>query len=182
MGWEMWEQLGRRAPSAVVTPCGNGGIVLGLSRAFEALVSGGLIESVPRIVAVQSQAFDAVADAMAHGLREPEPRSQGRTLAEGIACELPVRGGQVLAALRASGGTAITVTEARITAAAVSLASSGIYVEPTAAVGIAAVTELRARGSDAVLGDSPVVVLTGSGLKSGRAMADLRSPDWWPAE
>jgi hypothetical protein len=33
-----------------------------------------------------------------------------------------------------------------------------------------------------VLGDSPVVVLTGSGLKSGRAMADLRSPDWWPAE
>jgi threonine synthase len=182
MGWEMWEQLGRQAPSAVVTPCGNGGIVLGLSRAFEALVNGGLIKAVPRIVAVQSQAFDAVADAIARGLHEPEPRSRGQTIAEGIACELPVRGGQVLAALRASGGIAIAVTEAQITAAAVSLASSGIYVEPTAAVGIAAVTELRARGSDAVLGDSPVVVLTGSGLKSGRAVADLRSPDWWPAK
>lgn len=180
MGWEIWEQLGRTAPSAVLTPCGNGGIVLGLSRAFDALVSGGLIEAAPRIVAVQSQSFDSVADAMARGLQEPQPRSHGSTIAEGIACELPVRGRQVLTALRASGGLAIAVSETQIKAAVLSLASSGIYVEPTAAMGLAGVAELRARGSDAILGDDPVVVLTGSGLKSGRTVADLRSSDWWP--
>ncbi|MGH7721955.1 MAG: pyridoxal-phosphate dependent enzyme [Candidatus Dormibacteria bacterium] len=181
MGWEMWEQLGRRAPSAVVTPCGNGGIVLGLSRAFQALVEGGLLAAVPRIVAVQSQAFDAVARAMTDELPAPRARSHGQTIAEGIACELPVRGRQLLAALRRSGGVAIAVTDSQIRDAVLGLASSGIYVEPTAAVGLAGVAELRARGSGAVLGADPVVVLTGSGLKSGRAVADLRNPGWWPS-
>jgi threonine synthase len=180
VGWEIWEQLGRRVPSSILAPCGNGGIILGLSRAFDALVRGGLIEAAPRIVAVQSEAFDSIADAMERGLQEPQPRSHGHTLAEGIACELPVRGPQVLAALRASEGLAIAVTEAQIRDAVLSLASSGVYVEPTAAVGLAGVTELRARGLDAMLGDDPVVVLTGSGLKSGRTVADLGSPDWWP--
>ena len=53
----------------------------------------------------QASAFDSVAHAFASGLAEPVPRWAGHaTLAEGIACELPVRGRQVLAAIRSSSG------------------------------------------------------------------------------
>lgn len=182
MAFEIWEQLGGRVPSAVLAPCGNGGIVLGLSAGFDALRRGGLIERPPRLLAVQSAVFGAVADAFARGLDVPELQSLGtRTIAEGIACELPVRGAQVLAAIRRSDGLAITVSEQEIIDAALRLASSGFYAEPTGAVGYAGLGKLRAgRGGDAVLGDTPVVVLSGSGLKSGRTLADLRDPGWWP--
>ena len=35
--WETWEQLGRRAPDAVATPVGHGGLFLGFYRGFQAL-------------------------------------------------------------------------------------------------------------------------------------------------
>lgn len=182
MAFEIWEQLGGRAPSAVLAPCGNGGIVLGLATGFDALLRGGLIERLPRLVAVQSAAFASVADALARGLDEPERLSAGSgTIAEGIACELPVRGAQVLAAIRASDGAAITVTDQEITDAALRLAASGFYAEPTGAVGYAGLQALRGKGgTSAMLGESPVVIVSGSGLKSGRALADLRDPSWWP--
>jgi threonine synthase len=180
VAFELWEQLGSRAPSTVLVPCGNGGIVLGLARGFDALLRGGLIPALPRIVAVQSAAYDSVAHAFADRLAEPVPRSGGSsTLAEGIACELPVRGGQVMQAIRDANGSALAVSEARIIEATLALASAGIYVEPTGAVGLAGLLELRASGAAADLGDSVVVILSGSGLKSGRTIADLRSPDWW---
>jgi threonine synthase len=180
---EIWEQLGGRAPSAVLAPCGNGGIVLGLATGFDALLRGGLIERLPRLVAVQSAAFGSVADALARGLDQPERLSAGAgTIAEGIACELPVRGAQVLAAIRASDGAAITVTDQEITDAALALAAGGFYAEPTGAVGYAGLRALRGKdGTSALLGESPVVIISGSGLKSGRALADLRDPSWWPA-
>jgi threonine synthase len=180
MAFELWEQLGRRSPSSVFAPCGNGGIILGLFRGFDALRRGGLIDTLPRLIAVQSAAFDSVADAMSHGLAAPEPRGRGRaTLAEGIACELPARGRQLLDAIRSSAGSAVTVSEAEIKDAALRLADSGCYVEPTAAVGFAGMMRLG-EGGDERAGDSPVVILSGSGLKSGSKLADLRSPGWWP--
>jgi threonine synthase len=142
---------------------------------------GGLVDGLPQLIAVQSSAFDSVADAIAHGLTEPEPRARGgATIAEGIACELPVRGRQVLDAIRSSAGSALAVSEAEIEAAALRLASSGFYVEPTAAAGYAGLTRLRDRGEDDQVGDTPVVILSGIGLKSGSTVADLRSPGWWP--
>jgi threonine synthase len=183
VAFELWEQLGRRAPSAILAPCGNGGIILGLSRGFDALQRGGLVATVPRLVAVQSAAFDSIAYAMAHGLETPTQRADGSTtVAEGIAAELPVRGRQVLDAIRTSGGTAIVVSEARIVEATLLLASAGVYVEPTAAVGLAGLLDLRAQTDQSLLGDTPVVILSGTGLKAGRRIADLRDPDWWPVD
>ncbi len=179
MAFELWEQLGGRTPSSVLAPCGNGGVILGLFQGFDALRRGGLAD-MPRLIAVQSTAFDSVAAAMAGGLDEPEPRASGLpTIAEGIACELPVRGRQVLAAIRGAAGLAIAVDEAAIKDAAVRLASSGFYAEPTGAVGLAGLRTLRERARDDVVGPSPVVILTGFGLKAGRQIADLRDPGWW---
>ena len=181
VAFELWEQLGRRAPSSVLAPCGNGGIILGLYRGFDALVRGGLVERLPRLIAVQAAAYDSVVNAIANGLAEPVARWSGyATLAEGIACELPVRGRQLLEAIRSSSGTAIAVSEAEIKDAALRLADSGFYVEATAAVGFAGLKRLRDHGADGQLGEGPVVILSGIGLKSGSLLADLRSPGWWP--
>jgi threonine synthase len=181
VAFELWEQLGQTCPTSVLAPCGNGGIVIGLFRGFDALLRGGLIDTLPPLIAVQSSAFDAISDAVSRGLAEPTSRSSGQaTIAEGIATELPVRGRQLLDAIRSSGGTAITVSDPEITDAALQLASSGIYVEATGAVGLAGLLKLRGQGEHNIVGDAPVVILTGSGLKSGRLLADLRDPSWWP--
>jgi threonine synthase len=177
LAFELWEQFAGHLPSSVLAPCGNGGIILGLYRGFDALARGGLIDRLPRLIAVQAAAFDSVADAIANGRAEPVPRGAGqRTVAEGIACELPVNGRQVLDAIRSSSGTAVAVSEEDIKSAAVRLADSGFYVEATAAAGFAGLTWLRHHDADDQLGESPLVILTGSGLKSASLLADLRDP------
>lgn len=175
MAFELWEQFAGQTPSSVVAPCGNGGIILGLYRGFDALARGGLAGQMPRLIAIQAAAFDSIADAIANGRRQPVSRGAGQqTIAEGIACELPANGGQVLDAIRSSSGTAVTVSEEDIKGAAVQLADSGFYVEATAAAAFAGLVRLRHQGADDQLGESPVVILTGTGLKSGSLLADLR--------
>ncbi len=92
------------------------------------------------------------------GGREPA------TLAEGIAIPRPPRARQILAAVRESGGTFLTVPEDDIREAQRDLAARGLFVETT---GVACWAAVRA-GGDAVRGEV-VVPLCGSGLKTGMA-------------
>lgn len=48
---------------------------------------------------------------------------------------------------------------------------AGAACRPTAGL-----VRLRDQGGGGLVGDAPVVILTGNGLKSGRKLADLRSP------
>ncbi|WP_228990454.1 threonine synthase [Streptomyces sp. DH8] len=86
------------------------------------------------------------------------------TLAEGIAIPRPPRARQILTAVRASGGSFLTVSEDTIRAARQDLAARGLFVEPTGAVCWAAVRE----GGDALRGEV-VVPLCGAGTKAGTA-------------
>jgi hypothetical protein len=56
---------------------------------------------------------------------------------------------------------------------------NGVLDEPTGAVSLTGLRTLRGRALDDVVGPSPVVILTGFGLKAGRQIADLRDPGWW---
>jgi threonine synthase len=172
LGFELWEQLGYESPDSVVVPCGHGGLVLGVARAFQALELSGGIARAPRIFAVQTAAFPAVADAFARQLLSPIPMHHGHTVAEGIACRLPVRGAAVLRAIRSTGGKAISVTEDEIEQALAELLKSGTYVEPTSAVALAGLRKLSA-GGDVDPGGRNVVVLTGSGLKASAAIDEI---------
>jgi threonine synthase len=164
LGFEIWEQLGRRAPEAIIAPAGQGTILLGLWRAFSALRQSGAVTTIPRLYAVQSANFPSLAEAWEVGASIPRPSQHGPTIAEGIACRLPLRGAAVLEALRESNGGALSVTEVEIQNARRLLAEGGYYVEPTSATAGAGFrklldTELDPDGSN-------VIVLTGSGLKS----------------
>ena len=163
MVFEIWEQLGYKSPSAIVVPAGQGSLVLGLVRAFEALIKGGAIKTSPTIVAVQSEAFPALARAFEAGDSEvTASRTRTTTVAEGIACEKPARDRAVLAKLRASKGHALTVSEDDIKDASLTLSRAGFYVEPTSAVAAAGFRRARLNETSGPV----VVVLTGTGLKS----------------
>lgn len=164
---ELWEQLGGRLPAVLVLPVGNGTLLLGAWMACRELAAQGLISELPRIAAVQAEACAPLASAFRRGLAGPDMAEAGQTIAEGIAIARPARGAQILAAVRETGGTIVTVNDDQIRAAQAGLAHAGLYVEPTAAVCWAA---LRAGLIDTgpVPGDRPsaVVPLCGSGLKS----------------
>ncbi|MFF0449381.1 pyridoxal-phosphate dependent enzyme [Streptomyces sp. NPDC004609] len=93
--------------------------------------------------------------------------SGGTTLAEGIAIPRPPRARAILAAVRESGGTFLTVTEEQIRSAQLDLASRGLFVESTAVACWAAVRELP-EGTGVREGET-VVPLCGAGLKTGLA-------------
>lgn len=159
--YELWEQLGGRLPRTLVLPAGNGTLVLGAHLGCRDLLARGLIERLPRIVAVQAAACAPLAEAFAQGSDTPAEVAAEPTAAEGIAIATPARGTQILAAVRETGGTFVAVPEASITAAHAGLAREGLYVEPTSAVCWAALE--GGLVSDA---EDSVVPMCGSGLKS----------------
>lgn len=163
LAWEVWEQLGG-APSAVVIPAGQGLLLLGVARGFRALRAAGLIDHLPQIYAVQSAACDPLVRGIEAGSDEPIPVTPSATSADGVVIGNPVRGAQVLAAIRESGGSAFRCDEAEIVAARTRLARQGLYAEPTSALSAAALPQVR----DHLGEDEPkiVIVLTGHGLKA----------------
>ena len=102
VGFEIWEQLGFRAPDVVVAPAGNGSMILGILEAFLALQRAGEINRIPKIIAVQAEACAPLVHAFENGMDDVAPFEKLPTLAEGIASARPIRARQVLAAIRAS--------------------------------------------------------------------------------
>jgi threonine synthase len=162
-GYEIWEQSGTRLPAMVVVPAGNGTMVLGCYLAFRELVAAGLADQLPALLAVQATGCAPLANAFARQQDTVAPVTPEPTVAEGIAISAPPRGVQILAAIRATGGTVVSVTDAEILAAQRELAAGGLFVEPTSAVCWAAARN-RARGLSAS-GDV-VLPLCGAGLKA----------------
>ena len=172
LAYELWEQLGFRAPDNLVVPLGYGSNVLGAERGFDELVRNGEIARGPRLFGVQAArcapydaAFRAGAEALVATVIAP-------TIAEGIATAKPTRVAEVLRAVRASGGAVVAVEEAEIVDALRGLARHGLYVEPTSAVAAAGLTRLLASGSIRP-GETTVLVLTGSGLKASATIGEL---------
>jgi threonine synthase len=161
IAFEIVEQLGR-APGSVFMPVGQGTLLLGLARGFEAMRAAGAIDGVPQLVGVQAQACAplwAVARAGGAGLGFVQ---EGETVAEGIRIRSPLRGDALLEAVHRSGGSWVAVPEEAILEGRSALARLGFYVEPTSAVVWAALGTAGAEVRRPI-----VAVLTGSGFKTG---------------
>ncbi|RLT40754.1 MAG: pyridoxal-phosphate dependent enzyme, partial [Chloroflexi bacterium] len=162
--WEIWEQLGGQVPDWIVTPCGYGGLFLGSWRGFEHLHACGIIDRLPRMVAVQAEPITPIVDAFRAGWEDIRPRRQlsSKTLADGIAVEKPVRSRAILSAIHRSGGMALAVNDHEIAAARRGMAARGLFVEPTSATVAAALRQLKPHVQ---AGEVVVANLTGLGLK-----------------
>jgi threonine synthase len=172
LAYELWEDLGFRAPDAVIVPCGAGSNVLGCWIGFAELRRAGAIRRMPRIFAAQPSNCAPIAAAFLAGAEGPVASPVRPTIAEGTAIAQPIRLREVLGVLRESAGGAVTLSEEEIAAATLELATGGIYVEPTAAQVLAAHRRLLASGAVAP-GQTTVLVLTGSGLKATPRIADM---------
>src|SRR5258706_6204480 len=158
--YEIYEQLGG-APSAVLTPAGQGGLFLGLYRGFDALKRARLIASVPKIVGVQARACAPLWVLATVGFSGMGFVTEGQTLAEGVRGRYPLRAGEIRQVVEAGHGSFVAVDEADILPGRDELAHRGVYVEATAAIVWNALEQVLQNFPDPV-----VVMLTGSGYKS----------------
>jgi len=171
--YEICEQLHWAAPDCIIMPVGYGSIILGVALAGRELKDMGIIDRLPKLVAVQTEAYPPIYEAFKRGETEVTPLATGKyTYAEAIACADPIRGRQILEALRETDGEVITVSEDEIAEGITILAQKGIYVEPTAAVVVGA---LR-KSSRVAEGKTNVVILTSIGLKATDKILELK-PD-----
>ena len=172
LAYELWEQLGFRAPDNVVVPVGYGANVLGCDRGFSELLRRGEIVRMPRLFGVQAANCAPYFAAFRAGVEYFIPSPVTPTIAEGIASSKPTRMREVLAPVRDSGGEIVAVSEDEIVRALAALARKGLYVEPTSAAAAAGLSQLIARGV-IKKGENTVLVLTGSGLKASETIGKL---------
>lgn len=175
--YEVCEQLGWRAPGAVIIPTGNGTLLLGAWIGFAELAAARVIDRVPRLVAVQAANCSPLEAAFARGWDEPAPIPVTPTIGEGVAIARPIRGAQCLRAVRETGGRFVAVAEAEIVAALRRAFALGVFCEPTCATAFAAldhIPELLDECSRA--GREVVVPITGHGLKAAATIDKLLGP------
>jgi len=160
VAYELWDQLSG-VPGTIITPVGQGSLLLGLAHGFQALLDAGVIPSVPRLIAVQSSACAPVWSEF-RGEQSASPTMiEGETIAEGIRILNPLRMKGVIASIRNTQGDVVVVGEDEIVEGWKELARRGFYVEPTSAVVWAGLKRIWDHVQDPI-----VLILTGNGLKS----------------
>jgi threonine synthase len=164
---EVVEQLGWRSPDILFVPVGNGTLLLGCFIGLQELWQERVIDKLPKIIGVQAENCAPLAYSWnTHSDMRSYPVVKS-TIAEGIAIRNPVRGYEILDAVKKTNGAFITVTEKEISAALSYTVHKGYYIEPTSAVAIAGFKKYPFKKDGDV-----VVPLTGHGLK-GKKTIDI---------
>src|SRR5215211_2994251 len=166
MGLEIAEQLGWRLPDALIYPTGGGTGIVGMWKAFAELETMGLIgPERPKMIVVQAAGCAPIVRAFKSGARHAERWENATTSAPGLRVPVAIGDYLILDAVRASGGMAITVTEAEIRRGmGIAARCEGLFVSPESAAAIMGAKQLRAEGFLG-LDDETVVFSTGGGLK-----------------
>ena len=166
MGYEIAEQLDWRLPDVVIYPTGGGTGLIGMWKAFAELEELGWIGSArPRMVAVQARGCAPIVKAFSENKTTAEPWQNARTIASGLRVPQAVADFLMLQAIRASGGTALSVSDDDMLAEIPLVGKAeGIFFCPEGAACVAALRQLIGNGwikpADEVL-----LFNTASGLK-----------------
>jgi len=140
--------------------------LIGMWKAFDEMEQMGWIGSErPRMVTVQSETCAPIVRAFHAGERFADEFENAATVASGLRVPKAIGDFLILDAIRASNGTAVTVTDAELTAAVAEIgALTGIFTAPEGSACLPALRKLIADGL--VNGDESVVIFnTGSGVK-----------------
>jgi len=164
MGYEIVLALGE-VPDAIVYPTGGGTGLVGMWKAWEELEAIGCIgPKRPRMISVQAAGCAPIVRAFESGATEAEPWKDAKTRAAGLRVPGAVGDRIMLHAIRASGGTAVAVTDEEAFAGARDVARlEGVSASPEAGAAIAALRSLVAKGAVRP-GERTVVFVTGSSL------------------
>jgi threonine synthase len=126
---------------------------------------GWIGDRLPRLVAVQAEGCAPIVQAFRDGAEVSEPFPDAGTVAFGINVPKALGDFLVLDAVRATGGTAVAVSDAALLAEQRRLAADeGTFICPEGAACMAATLQLRESGF-LHAADTVVVLNTGTGLK-----------------
>ena len=166
MGYEVAEQMNWRLPDVIIYPTGGGTGLIGMWKAFAEMEALGWIGAKrPRMVSVQSETCAPITRAFAAGEEFATPWENATTIADGLRVPAAVGDFLILRALRESGGTAISVSdEAMLAAANLIGRCQGIFPAPEGGAVLAAAQRLLAEGWIDPQ-ESVVLFITGSGYK-----------------
>jgi threonine synthase len=172
MGYELAEQFVWQIPDAILYPCGGGVGLIGMWKAFEELEELGWIgRKRPKMIAVQAAGCAPIVRAFEQNAETSEAWIGAHTVASGLRVPKALGDFLVLRAIRASGGTAIAVSDEEILDGALALARlEGIFAAPETGACVAALGRLFQNGF--LQPEERVVIFnTGSGLKYLEAYA-----------
>ena len=160
---ELLQQLGWRAPDWIVLPAGNLGNTAAFGAALREARELGLIDTMPRIAAVQASGAAPFAASYRDGFSK-RYTVQAETAATAIRIGDPASYSRAVRVIRETNGVVLDVSDAAILDAKAAVDASGVGCEPASAASVAGVRELVSRG---VIrrGDVVACVLTGHILK-----------------
>ena len=173
ISYEVFTQAGGKNFDWIISPVGFGCNFVGNWKGFEDLLRLGLISQLPRLVAVQAEGSPSLVRAFEKGLAEGVPGPQD-TIAGGISQVVTPNSVLALKAIRASKGTAITVTDEEMMSSIPLLArKAGIYAEPA---GVAALAGLKTMVKEKKMeeNDRVLVIISGSGWKDPTSFIPLK--------
>lgn len=172
--FEVWEQLGFRAPDAVVAPAGHGSALIGAYLGFSELRRAGYIAELPKIFAAQAANCAPMVRMWEENLEAVPEIIPEDTMAEGISIAAPVRWKQMRDAVRESGGCFIAAQDETIPPLLREFGAKGVLMEPTSAVAFAALALLKEQGK-VKPSETVVVPATGHGLKAADKLEKIMS-------
>jgi threonine synthase len=166
-GLEIGEQLGDAAPEWVAVAVGDGCTLAGTWKGLTEMHALGLLKRLPRMLGVQAEGARPLVDAFREG-RDLVP-GPAATLADSICVGHPRNWRKALAAVRASRGAMVAVSDGEILEAMREAGRlAGIFGEPA---GVAGLAGLRRAVEEGIVGarEGALAVVTGSGLKDVRS-------------
>lgn len=172
VGYEIWEQLGRRTPDWIFGPTGYTNCMFGIYKSFQELKALGLVTAGPRLGV--AEAYGSLSQALEEGSDTIRPAAINRPTVA-ISMGTAQNAYQGLATVRQSNGSATQVSNEQILAAQKLLVETeGIFGETASVTGLAALMQRLEEGR--VERNSEIVlVLTSTGLKTLGVTSDLKA-------
>ncbi len=176
LGYEIAEQLGWRLPDQVVIPVASGSQLTKVDKAFQELITLGLVEEKPyRIFGAQATGCAPVSTSWKAGVDAIRPVKPD-TIAKSLAIGNPADGVYVLDVCRRTGGAVEDVTDEEVREGILLLARhEGIFTETAGGTTVAVLRKLTETGQLDPTAET-VVINTGMGLKTLDAVADRVGP------
>jgi threonine synthase len=151
-------------PENIFVPTGDGVIIAGVYKGFFDLLQLGVIEKIPRLIAVQAKGSDAVVRFLQSGKFEYIP---AQTVADSISAGAPRNLFLAAKAVRETDGFAVAVSDDEILSAQKEIARKfGILCEPSSASTFAAFKAAREK----IGSQKNLLLITGNGLKDIEAI------------
>ena len=173
LAYEVYQQLNYTVPDVMVVPMGCGTNIAAIYKGWTDLKRLGVVSHVPRMVGVQPDTVPTIVSAWQEQKKTGNHMSQVKSVASAVGIGNPLDDVKALQALYDSGGYAVSVPEAQIIPTQFQLSHlEGYFVEPSSALGVAALPKLLAEGV-VKPSETVVVVLTGSGLKDPQSIVSI---------